>query len=439
MTAPAATKQYVGIDFGTTNSAVGVAVGDGQPTLAPLVPPPQASGEAQPSSPTWRSVLYFEPFTDEVRDPVSVGPAAIARYLANDGEGRLVQSIKSHLASKLFTSTRIRNRTWALEDLIGTFLRRLRESTPVELGSRAVIGRPVNYWGASEDADNERAMKRMRKALAVAGFDEVAFVYEPIAAASRYSANLDHDELVFIADFGGGTSDFSVIRVGPGVGRTDTGAILATGGIGIGGDTFDGTIVDRVIAPSLGKGGEFGDEFGAKMPVPPWLYQHLRRWHQLSFLRSRKTMALLDRIARGADEPTKIQRLLTVIEEDLGLPLHQAVEATKMKLSSESSCALVFDQSGVAIAAQLLRDTFDAWIGPDLDVIDRIVEKTLADANVQAGDVDRVFTTGGSSFVPAIRNRLGATFGDDKVVGGDELTSVAWGLAVCARDHFVGD
>lgn len=419
-------EHYVGIDFGTTNSAVGVAVGDAAPNLAPLI------DGAQQASSTWRSVLYFEPVADVDEDAVAVGPAAIDRYLANDGEGRLIQSIKSHLASPLFTRTRIRERTWKLEDLIGTFLRRIRESTPVELGRRAVVGRPVNYWGAGGDQDNELAMRRMRAALQVAGFDEVDFVYEPIAAASRYAADLDHNELVFIADFGGGTSDFSVIRVGP----SSAGEILATGGIGIGGDTFDGSIVDEVVAPALGKGSEFADEFGARMPVPPHLYSALRRWHQLSFLKSKKTQALLERIETGADEPHKIHRLLTVVDEDLGLPLHRAVESTKVALSESEACALVFDRAGVSLGAQLRRSTFEDWIAADLDEVERVARQTLDRANVAATDIDRVFTTGGSSFVPAIRHRLGHTFGITKVVGGDELTSVAWGLACCARDRY---
>lgn len=423
-------EPFVGIDFGTTNSAVGVATTTGPPRLAPLV------DMRNEPSPTWRSVLYFEPASATTEDGVSVGPAAIARYLANDGEGRLIQSIKSHLASPLFTRTRIGNRSWTLEELIGTFLRRIRESTPVELGTRAVVGRPVNYWGARSDDDNELAMSRMRGAFEVAGFDEVLFEYEPSAAAARYAATLDHDELVLIADFGGGTSDFTIIRVGPHVAPDDAGAILATGGIGIGGDTFDGSIVDNIIAPALGKGSEYADEFGARMPVPPWLYNHLRRWHQLSFLKSRKTMHLLERIATGADEPAQLRRLLTVVEEELGLPLHRAVEATKVRLSQQPNSSLVFDQAGVAIAAQLHRETFDDWVEPDLDTIDQVIADTLSRGNVAPRDIDRVFATGGSSFVPAIRQRLGVTFGHDRVVGGDELTSVAWGLAVRARERF---
>jgi hypothetical chaperone protein len=404
---------FVGIDFGTTNSAIAVADARGDVQLAPLA-----------GAKYWRTVLYFEP-----GGGLSAGAPAIARYLETEGEGRLVQSIKSHLASASFTRTSIFGRRWQLDDMIAAYVRQLRAAAPFELGNRCVIGRPVRYWGAEDGDDDARAVERMRSALAKAGFDEVVFEYEPVGAAARYAAMLDHDELIVVADYGGGTTDFSVIRVGP-----QRAEVLATGGIGVSGDAFDARVIDAIVAPALGRGSKYRDEMGGEAPVPAWLYGHLRRWHLLSFLKEESTQRLLERVVRGAIEPARVARLVSIVEDDLGLELHRAVEGAKVRLSTRDA-----DRVGLpalTLDLPIARAGFDEWIGEDLAAIDRVLDDVLARANVAAGDVDRVFATGGSSLVPAVRGRLVARFGEQRVVGGEELTSVAWGLAARAREVF---
>jgi hypothetical chaperone protein len=374
---------------------------------------------------TWRTVLYFES-----GGQLTAGALAIARYLETGGDGRLVQSIKSHLASASFTKTSILGRRWALDDMIAAYLRQIRAASPIDLGARAVVGRPVRYWGAENPDDDQRALERMRAALAKAGFTDVVFELEPVGAAARYAARLDRDELIVVADFGGGTTDFSAIRVGRGAAN-----VLASGGIGISGDAFDARVIDAVVAPALGRGSRYRvDEMGGTAPVPAWLYSHLRRWHLLSFLKEESTQRLLDRVAHGTEAPAAIEKLTRVVDEDLGLPLHQAVEGAKVRLS-------LGDADRVTLAAldldlPVTRRDFDAWIAEDLDAIDRVLDDVLARAGVAAGEVDRVFATGGSSLVPAVQSRLAARFGAGKVVGGEELTSVAWGLAARARQLF---
>jgi hypothetical chaperone protein len=415
----------VGIDFGTTNSAVAVADGS-QVRLLPL---PGPGGAA---SSTWRTILYYEVGDEPGQVEVSAGARAIQRFEESEGQGRLIQSIKSHLASELYSVTHVLGRRFRLEELIATFLRQLRAAVPIDLGKRAVVGRPVRYWGAETAEDDERAITRMRAALALAGFDDVVFEPEPVAAANSYAARLDHDELVLIADFGGGTSDFSLMRVGP----RRTPEVLATSGVAIAGDAFDARLVDNVIAPALGRGGSYRAEFGREMVVPPWLYTSLRRWHHLSFLRSPKTTALLEKILHGALDRPAIERLVHVVEDELGLPLHQAVEASKRLLSGHPQASFSFDRPGVTLADSIARVAFDGWIAEDLAAIDTAVDEVLQKAGVDARGVDRVFTTGGSSLVPALQETLGRRFGRERVVGGEkggeELTSVAWGLAVSA-------
>jgi hypothetical chaperone protein len=403
---------HVGIDFGTTNSAVAICDDEGPVRLIPL-------GEGT----HWRTVLYFEP-----DGMMTAGTPAIARYLETGGDGRLVQSIKSHLASKTFTRTSIFGRHWQLEDMIAAYLRRLRAATPIDLGERCVVGRPVRYWGAESDEDDARALARMRDALAKAGFYQVVFEYEPVGAAARYGAGLDHEELIVVADFGGGTTDFSVVRV-------PAGEVLATGGIGVSGDAFDARLIDAVVAPALGRGTRYRDEMGGEATIPPWLYGHLRRWHLLSFLKEASTQRLLERVLRGALEPVRVSRLMRVVDDDLGLPLHRAVEGAKVNLSAAAHARVALPEIDLDLAAA--RTAFEQWIADDLVAIDRVLDDVLSRAGVAPDQVDRVFATGGTSLVPAVRRLLAVRFGADKLVGGEELTAVAWGLAARARQVFL--
>jgi hypothetical chaperone protein len=404
---------FVGIDFGTTNSAIAIARADGV-ELVPLA-----------GAPYWRTVLYFEP-----NGALSAGAPAIARYQETEGEGRLIQSIKSHLASAAFSRTAIFGRRWQIDDMIAAYLRQVRAAAPVDLGRRAVVGRPVRYWGAESPDDDARAVARMQDALAKAGFDDVVFEYEPVGAAARYAARLDREEQIVVADFGGGTTDFTVIRV-------PSGTVLATGGIGVSGDAFDARVIDAIVAPALGRGTRYRDEMGGEAPVPAWLYSHLRRWHYLSFLRDEATLRLLDRVVHGALEPARLGRLVRVVEDDLGLVLHRAVEGAKVRLSASDADRVALD--AIDLDLPILRTGFEDWIGADLAAIDQVLDGVLARAGLAERDIDRVFATGGTSLVPAVRARLAARFGGAKLVGGDELTSVAWGLAARARQIFGQD
>src|SRR5215471_5861628 len=212
----------IGIDFGTTNSSVALALDDR--SIEP-VHFQTASGTTE----TYRSVLYFEP-----RTPGIGGPTAIERYLAADEKGRLIQSLKSFLASRLFTGTSVYGKQFSLEDLITIMLREIRIQSESQIGPFAgpiAVGRPIRYSNADNEADNQFALDRLTRALTKAGIGPVIFEYEPVAAAFFYESRLDHDELILIGDFGGGTSDFSILRVGPGARRDRTHRILGTEGV----------------------------------------------------------------------------------------------------------------------------------------------------------------------------------------------------------------
>ena len=421
----------VGIDFGTTNSAIAVA-DDGVPELVRFA---TRDGE----TPTFRSILFFCREPGARQTETAAGPRAIERYLDAEEDGRLMQSLKSFLASRLFSQTNVLGRVYRLEALIALILSDLREAAEAqfgELGERIVVGRPVHFANAENESDEELALTRLRAAFHNAGFPDVVFEYEPVAAAYFYEARLDHDELILIADFGGGTSDFSLLRVGPSVrgsgARRD--ALLGTGGVAIAGDCFDGKIVRHVVAPRLGMGGHYQSLFGRVLRVPDWIYTHLQRWNHLSFLKSPRTMQMLYDLRREASEPECFEALIHIVQRDLGFHLYRSVQAAKLELSAGPLASFSFADDPVNITREIERDDFDGWIGEELASLEACLDDLLARAGVAAGEIDRVFMTGGSSFVPVVRRLFERRFGADRIRSGSELTSVATGLALRATE-----
>jgi hypothetical chaperone protein len=429
----------VGLDFGTTNSAIGWLGPGGEPVLARFAEP----GEG--ATATFRSVLYFDR-GEEGDGPLRVGagPQAIARYLASEEKGgRLIQSLKSFLASRLFASTSIFGASFRLEELAAFILRPLREEAARALGApveRAVVGRPVRFVNAAGPEDEALALSRLAASLRNAGFREIVFEYEPVGAAWHYERGLERDELILIADFGGGTSDFSLLRVGPGVRSAGdrARALLGNDGVPLAGDAFDGRLVRHLVAPLLGRGAEFRSIFDRVLPIPSWIYAHLERWHHLSFLRSPKTLQLLLDLRREALEPEKLAALLHLVEHDLGFLLFRAVERAKRELSEHDAARFRFEHEGLRIDRPVTRAEFEGWIAPELAAIAGCVDGLLRRARVPASAVDRVFLTGGSSLVPAVRRIFEERFGAARLRSGGELTSVASGLALRAAEFGAG-
>jgi hypothetical chaperone protein len=415
-------RKGIGIDFGTTNSSVALACDDR--TIEP-VRFRTTSGTTE----TYRSVLYFEP-----RVPGIGGPIAIDRYLAADEKGRLIQSLKSFLASRLFTVTSVYGKPFSLEDLITIMLRDIRTQSENQIGpfdGPIVVGRPVRYSNADTEEDNQFALDRLTRALAKAGIAPVIFEYEPVAAAFFYESTLDHDELILIGDFGGGTSDFSVLRVGPTAIRERAHRILGTEGVALAGDAFDSRVVHNLIAPKLGRGTEFRS-LDKMLPVPEWIYSDLSRWHYLSFLKSSETIEMLRGIRSHSLDPERIEGLLHIVQNDLGFYLHQSVQSMKVELSSELTGSFVFEDHVVRMNGRIKRSSFEKWIEPDLEKIRGCLERLLGSTGLDAREVDRVFLTGGSSLVPAVRKIFEDRFDAQRIAGGSEFTSVAKGLALRA-------
>jgi hypothetical chaperone protein len=418
-------SQVIGLDFGTTNSAIAVAEPNKDATLARF-------GNAS----NFRSILYF-PHRDRSSKVVAetkAGPDAISSYLDADTKGRLILSVKSYAASRLFTSTVVNGRHYTLEDLIAIILRQLRNAVIEQFGvsaDRVVLGRPVRFAGADTEADEKLALDRLRTAAELAGFSAVTFEFEPVAAAYQYETQLDHDELVLIGDFGGGTSDFTLAQLGPGRKRDGRNPVIGTSGVAIAGDTFDSRIMMNLVAPKLGLRSHYVS-LGKELPVPVWIFSQLSSWHRTFLLKDPKTMSVLREVRNQASEPDKVAALLHIITENLGYELYRAVEQTKVDLTANEQADFLFSHASILLEDTLERWRFESWLQSDIQSIAACVKSLFTEHNVNYSDVGSVFLTGGSSFVPYVRRFFARTFGAEKLRGGEELTTVAKGLALRA-------
>ena len=434
-------QAFFGIDFGTTNSAVAMLRPGEEVRLARFA----FRGEEISAC---RSVLYFEQWktaSGQRRVHGYSGPEGIERYLDADEKGRLIQSLKSHLSSRTLTGTEVFGRRHRLEELVTRMVSDLRKHAEEQFMQpvrRATVGRPVRFVGAESEEEDEFAVSRLREAFLAAGFEEVDFELEPVGAASAYEATLDREELILIGDFGGGTSDFSLLRVGPEVRRRGRRPedMLGNSGVGLAGDAFDARIVRKLVSPALGSESEARSLNKILPAVPAWIYAHLERWHYLSFLRTNNVREILKSARIRALEPEKIEALIAVIDGDLGYQLHQAVQKVKFELSQSERAEFVFRDGPpgaamVDLRIPVTRVQFESWIGEDLAAIEHSIDALLKSAGVEPQKVDRVFLTGGSSFVPAVRRIFASRFGQERIRSGNEFTSVAQGLALRAAEN----
>jgi hypothetical chaperone protein len=427
---PHLSHHSIGIDFGTTNTSIAIVRPDGTLHLGQFPFLDRVTD-------AYRSLLYFEQSGGRAGEPVKTfcwtGPAGIAHYLQSEAQGRLIQSLKSFLAVRTMEGTQVFEKKRTIEELIGRILGDVRAEASRQFGidiRHATVGRPVRFVGADTADDDRHAEDRLADAFSLAGFDTIAFELEPLAAAYQYESTLDHDELIMIGDFGGGTSDFSLVRVGPTTrdeGRTDA-DLLGNAGVGVAGDAFDAQIVRHLVSPALGSRGHFRS-MDKVLPMPTWPYASLERWHHLSFLKTRDVIDQLERLEAQAVDPDRIAALIHLIKYDLGYQLHRAVQQLKTELSSAPASGFAFRDSTVVLQSAVDRASFEAWIAGELSQIAACVDTLLASSGVTPADVDAVFLTGGSSFVPAVRAIFQTRFGAGKLRAGHEFTSVAMGLA----------
>ncbi|WP_426344893.1 Hsp70 family protein [Pseudoduganella sp. R-32] len=413
--------QACGIDFGTSNSTAGW-VRPGQPIML----------ELEDGKMTLPSVVFFNAEDEET----SYGRAALAEYLAGC-EGRLMRSLKSLLGTSLIDGqTEVGGRALPFRLLLSQFIgevKRRAESAAGRHFDHVVMGRPVHFIDDDKVAD-QLAQDTLADIARSVGFREVAFQYEPIAAAFEYEAQVDREELVLIADIGGGTSDFTLVRLGPDrVARAErVDDILATGGVHIGGTDFDKYLSLSSVMPLLG----YGSQFLSGAEVPSSYYFNLATWHTINQAYTRKMQAQLTEMIRDAREPAKLERLQHLIVERAGHWLALKVEEAKIGLSTEDQVQLGLERFAPPVLLEVTRSGFDSAVEHLVSSVGATVTQLLADAGVQPGQVDTIFFTGGSSGVRLLRERIAALVPGARRVEGDLFGSIGAGLARDALRKF---
>lgn len=422
MSANSSPVPAVGIDFGTTNSVVARTSGSGEVDLVEFAAP---NGPSE----VFRSALCFWQ-EDAVRGGLAheAGPWAIAEFLGFPQGSRFLQSFKSVAASASFEHAPVFTKRLRFEDLGRHFLDHLtahaRDALKA-LPERIVVGRPVRYVGSRPDP----ALARARYGAMFAGLNRhIHYVYEPLGAAYGFASRLTDPATLLVADFGGGTSDFSIVKVdSPDAARRCI--PLASAGVGIAGDRFDYRIMDQLVLPLLGKGGTYRS-FDKVLDIPGGHFADFSDWSRLALMRNKRTLDQLAKLRHAATDPAAIDRMIAVVEHELGYGLYEAIGAVKRALSSEAHAMFRFDGAGLSVDADVSRADFERWIAPDLAEMNGAVDRVLARAGLEAGAIDHVFLTGGSSLIPAVRALFARRFGANRIASGNELTSIAHGLAL---------
>ena len=410
-----------GIDFGTTNSALSVYRNDTVEVVA--VDGNDRSGELM------RSVLYFNE-----EHEIYAGREAIRQYVDDGASGRFMQSIKTFLPNTSFDSTEVFGRRYAIEDLVAIILGEIKARGEAHVGcpvESVVLGRPVVF---SEDpAKDAVAEQRLERAARRAGFRNIWFQYEPVAAALAYEETLQagQERIVFIGDFGGGTSDFSVIRVkGGAFARSDRRSdVLSLGGVYVAGDKFDSQIMWDKVAHHFGRYARYKtmgkDEW---VNVPKSIVYTLSQWHRIPLLRSRRTRELIRVIKGSTDDRQAIEHLENIISDNYGFFLFQAIEKAKCELSGQEKALISFRERDLCIGEETGKTEFEAINGDNIQQIADCIDEVVARSGLAPGQMDTVFLTGGTSRIPRIQTLFSERFGRDKLDNRDAFTSVVHGL-----------
>jgi hypothetical chaperone protein len=415
-------RPFCGVDFGTSNSTVGLFEA-GRGRLAPL------EGD--------RVVIPSAIFFNFEAGEVHFGRRAIDDYIEGV-EGRLMRALKSVLGTALMRDkTRIRSRSVAFTDIIGLFLARLKHCAEAAAGTEipsVVLGRPVHFVDGDESADRE-AEAQLAEAARAVGFQTIAFQFEPIAAALDYESRLERERLALIVDIGGGTADFSIVRVSPERARVaDRRAdILANVGAHIGGTDFDRLLSMAEVMPAFGYRTPTAD---GKRELPTSYYFDLASWHLINRLYTSKVQHQLREVRREAARPELVRRLISVLEHRQGHLLAAEVEAAKIALTQAPAAEIALAVDGERLAIPVGRAAFEAAIERATARITDTIRTALADSGLGRDAIQALFLTGGSTQIPFVRDSILAMFPAAEVVEGDMFGSVGLGLALDARARF---
>jgi hypothetical chaperone protein len=414
---------FAGVDFGTSNSTVGLMVG-GKPRLVAL------EGDRV----TLPSAIFFGFGEGGMgRANVSYGRQAIADYIEGE-EGRLMRALKSVLGSSLMQNSSLRGRSFSFLEILGMFIAHLKAKLDAEAGDdvqRVVLGRPVQFVDGDKVAD-KRAQGELEQAARAQGFKDIAFQYEPIAAALDYEQRVRAEELALIVDIGGGTSDFSVVRVSPERAKAADRKvdILANVGVHIGGTDFDKLLSMAQVMPEFGYKTMTAD---GRKELPASFYFDLATWQRINFLYTKDVTHDLRQVRHAAAEPEKVGRLMKVVEHKLGHWLAGQVEQAKIGLTDAERVGLDLAAVEGGLTLEVTQEGLEEAIGAAVEKVVVTVEQALAQAG--AG-VQTVFLTGGSTMIPLVKASILALLPGVRVVEGDMFGSVGLGLALDAARKF---
>jgi hypothetical chaperone protein len=414
--------QSCGLDFGTSNSTVAV-VAEARPQLVPI----------ESENTTIPSAVFFS----TLRSGQAFGREAIRRY--TDGEpGRFMRAIKSILGHGLFhEETPLQGKMVPLSQVLTLFLRHLKEKAEQYIDDEicdVVLGRPVQFIEGDPEAD-QQAQRDLRSAASGLGFRNIEFQYEPIAAALDYEQTVAKEQIVFVVDIGGGTADFSIVKVSPtSTQKSDRyDDILANKGIRVGGTDFDRMLSIAHVMPLLGLGTRMRD---GGPELPKWIYYDLATWSHIPFLYSQKTMTFLRSLRYDADKQDLVDRLIRVVDRQEGHRVADSVEHAKIALTNEP--ATVADLMYVEPDLDVSINQFQLGeaIEPGVGRIEQTIAETVSEANLASNQIQVVFMTGGSSMIPTIRDRIARFFDSATLVTGDMFGSVGKGLGLDAFRKF---
>ena len=415
--------RHCGLDFGTSNSTLGIAGTDGVPRLVPI----------EGDNVTVPSVLFFS-FEEEA---TYFGRRALSEYIGG-AEGRLLRSLKSVLGTALMADvTRVKARQIKFIDILGLFVAELRTRAEARAGNElthVVVGRPVRFVDDDEEADAE-AQRQLESAVRRQGFEHIEFQFEPIAAALDYERQVSREELALVVDIGGGTSDFSVLRVSPERAKAvdRKGDILSTTGVHLGGTDFDRLLSMQKVMPFLGYGSMLRD---GKRAVPVAPYYDLATWHRINRLYNQKALLDLRQTRFEAREAGRIEQFIAIVRERQGHRLAGAVEDAKIALTAAPEVNFGFASPGAAISETLSRADLDTALLDAVQTIGTTIDTALRDADVSAAAIQTLILTGGSTQIPIIATLLRGLFPGARFVETDAFGSVGLGLALDASRRF---
>ncbi len=449
-------KPAYGIDFGTTNSTISVVGATGKPLklkIDPEAPNPAVMRSVIYVSPQMK-FLFGKPAVDAYITDVALGkgskkkiietgrmiklaqPASASGFVADkwvpeiieieESEGgRLLQALKSNLSNEQISTINLFGEPKPLEWVVGQFLKEMKERADEILKTKidkVVLGRPVEYVGSN----NELAVKRMRKAAQIAGFNEIEFEYEPVGAAYDYGVEIRTNQIALIYDFGGGTLDISVFKF-------PEKKVLANVGLPIGGDHFNTEIFMSKLSKYFGSEAKYGMK---QLDLPRYIFDSLQNWYQISLLKTKSFADDLESFRFMCSNIVALNSLKSLIFNNLGFGLYEEIERVKKELSIKGSEIYRFNATDIEITKAITRLAFEEIIQNDLIDIEKTLNKALTLAGIKINDVDVVATTGGSSLVPVIHNQLIEMFGKEKIKESDAFTSVAAGLAIRANEIY---